>query len=648
MAGRDHLKFFVDLVDKVSGPARTAVGSLRGLERQFRVVDKASSMKSKLANYFKRPMQGARDAEGKFLQTKFGDGFVNDLRHGAKMATPVYKQIGEGALQVASAIGTASVAAVGLGAVGAKYAIDAASFKRNTLAGFKLMLGSESEAKRVYDMANALSDDSPFGDQAVMGHFRTLMASGLDPEAVKQTLLGMFDVGAIVGGAEGEQAVTTMVQQLSKMRSLGKLTVDDMNEIAMASGGMVNTGKWKEQIAKLKGVSVSAAADMISKGKITAEEATTGLLATIQQSADKGGPLGTAMKTFGSASWEGQLSTLGSRFNDMFSDVEIAPLIAVVKSLNDVLAGTTETGKQIRATVGGAFTEAFGKIGAALTPERILEFVNALVKVVTTGYELSKAFGGAAFDAFMAAIQPMRDVFTEMGVGGADMTSTFRLLGQVIGTIAAAIVYGAAVVVPLIGWMADNWKLFAYTIGAPIAIPLTALFAFIGAMGWAIAELQIIAVDMWNMGANIINGLWEGMKSGFAQMLAWFSGVLDMLPLAAKKALGIASPAKPMIPIGAFLMQGVSKGITGEAANTNATLAGAVAVPAPGALPSASSGSGNGGASGGGVVVNISITVQAAPGMSAGDAQAQGQAIGQAAAAQLADTLEELAMAVGA
>ncbi len=89
------------------------------------------------------------------------------------------------------------------------------------------------------------------------------------------------------------------------------------------------------------------------------------------------------------------------------------------------------------------------------------------------------------------------------------------------------------------------------------------------------------SMDEWgNIGVNIVSGLWNGIKSGWAALINKVKGLVDLLPKAVKTILGIHSPSKVFAEIGLNVCQGLANGITenaGLAENAAQQMAGSVA-----------------------------------------------------------------------
>ena len=89
------------------------------------------------------------------------------------------------------------------------------------------------------------------------------------------------------------------------------------------------------------------------------------------------------------------------------------------------------------------------------------------------------------------------------------------------------------------------------------------------------------SMDEWgNIGVNIVSGLWNGIKSGWAALINKVKGLVDLLPKAVKTILGIHSPSKVFAEIGLNVCQGLANGITenaGLAEDAAQQMAGSVA-----------------------------------------------------------------------
>ena len=64
----------------------------------------------------------------------------------------------------------------------------------------------------------------------------------------------------------------------------------------------------------------------------------------------------------------------------------------------------------------------------------------------------------------------------------------------------------------------------------------------------------------WDIGANIVTGIWNGLKNGWGDVVAWASEAAKEILQSAKDALGIHSPSKEFEKVGAYCSQGMIEG----------------------------------------------------------------------------------------
>lgn len=83
----------------------------------------------------------------------------------------------------------------------------------------------------------------------------------------------------------------------------------------------------------------------------------------------------------------------------------------------------------------------------------------------------------------------------------------------------------------------------------------------ISAIGTAIANA---ASQLWEIGKDLVNGIWEGLKSAWNSVVEWFNNAFDNLVGGVKKLLGIASPSKVFAQIGDYMAEGLAEGFVDE------------------------------------------------------------------------------------
>ena len=82
-------------------------------------------------------------------------------------------------------------------------------------------------------------------------------------------------------------------------------------------------------------------------------------------------------------------------------------------------------------------------------------------------------------------------------------------------------------------------------------------------------------INLFDIGANIINGLWNGIKAVWSDLKQWFAESVDWLPNWVKDRLGIHSPSRVFRDeIGKFLPMGMAEGIKGAYGYVEKAMAG--------------------------------------------------------------------------
>lgn len=159
--------------------------------------------------------------------------------------------------------------------------------------------------------------------------------------------------------------------------------------------------------------------------------------------------------------------------------------------------------------------------------------------------------------------------FAQIGQGVTQIvTGMFSVVGNLfMGAFALLIGYVGGFVDGVLSFITDL-AVKAFGEDSYIAIQLLALQGFFEtAFNGVIDFVSGLIPNFTTIGADIIDGLKEGAKSAWKKFLSWFQGVIDLLPASVKKILGIASPAKRLIPIGKYTIQGITVGAMAESKN---------------------------------------------------------------------------------
>ena len=105
-----------------------------------------------------------------------------------------------------------------------------------------------------------------------------------------------------------------------------------------------------------------------------------------------------------------------------------------------------------------------------------------------------------------------------------------------------------------------NWGYNLYVAGRNAAINL---------VNSIVDEVKSLPSKMMNLGRYIVHGLWQGILNAKKKLMDDIRGFCGGFISGFKEGLGIHSPARKMIPIGKYTIQGVSVGMDNEMPNLN-------------------------------------------------------------------------------
>lgn len=502
-----------------------------------------------------------------------------------KKSLPAMGKAAAGIAQVGLAMaGAAVVGGLALGAVGAKYALDAGIFKDQTLGAFKAFLGSEQAAADMYKQTIDASAKFAVGPKDALEGVKQLLGAGFDAKKAMEIFAGATDLSKLTGG--DTKALTTVLGQI---QSKGKLQTEELLQLA-ESGGLA-MGKVMEQLGKTKGIDTSTVEGMaqiqkmLEGGKIDSKTGIAAALAAIQQMTGK--PLGKYAEE-GAKSVGGLLTTLANApekfLLQMNNEGAMKPLQGVLSTIVDKI-NDPKTGGRITAVFERLATLA-GKVFNAMAGGDLGGVIDGMV----TGFE---GVAGALEQAWP---------YVEAMTSGA-MKSLGKVLGPMLDSLAKINDkppsedtlkryerFGA-----IIGWIGGLLIKAAENLGGSFLWAFNAAVTVVGWLGETVQGLADVVSPIidaaWDWGADLVSGLWQGIKDGWSWMIGQFEGLVDLLPDAVKTALGIASPSKVFAELGRFSAMGYGVGFTAEAANMNAQVQGAIAMPDPGVVAGAASSS---------------------------------------------------------
>jgi hypothetical protein len=466
-----------------------------------------------------------------------------------------------------------------------------------------------------------------------MDSVKSLLAAGFKMEEAMKIFSGATDLGKLTGG--DTKALTVVLGQI---KSKGKLQTEELLQLA-ESGGL-GMDKVITEIGKLKGIDTSSiegvtkVQKLLEGGKIDSATGITAAMNAIKgmTGKDLGGFAEDAGKSVGGLIE--RLKNMPQQWLLAFNaSGAMGPLQNLLSKVLSLIGPDSAFAKSVMATM-GRLANLLGNVFDTASGGGLESLINGLASafdVVASALEAAwpflKALGGGIFDGLSKTLGPLLAKLKNMSTTVDESTlKRWASFGEALGKIIGGLVWLAA------------------TLGGPVLSAFISTVSWLGtwwgildSIGTAVMNLLQPLIDLgaeiWNVGSNLISGLWEGIKSGWSYLIKQFDSLIALLPDKVKQILGIASPSKVMADLGQWTMKGFEVGITSQAANTNAAMQGAIAGSIP--SPSQVAGAVGGGAGGGGPQVgDINVTVSVSGG-AANDPKSIGDAVGAAIREQL-------------
>lgn len=544
----------IKLEDQVSGPATKAAGSVKGLADT--VTGTTVNMKGLGA--------GAHAASGSLSET----------------ATSAAAMEGEmAALTGGLSIAVAAIGAVvvGLGALIAKgvaFAIEASEAKAASIALWDAMGGGVIAGEEVDAMLDGLRDSTGLAKGSLEKMTTEFLKMGINgKEALEGLTISAASAEAIVKG--GADAFTYMFRQIDAAAESGQKLTIPFKKLNNQLAGM---GLNVEDVASVMGVTGAVLTKQLADGTVNAKAFGNALQDAVTK---KGaGPMAKLANSAGNLK-----KMLEESIGDMFEDIDIGPFMAAVKSLFSILGEGADSGKALKAGIGGFFKEVFGLLTKVVP--MVKHFMLDLIIYGLKAYIALKPIA-KAIQEFFASAEGASTLTTVLSAAWTALQAIGAVIGAVVVAFGALVAIGIAVSVAF-------WTLLD-TITTFRQAALEAL------MGWAGSALQAAT--------DFVNGLVQGIANGASLVTNAVSNLASSASGAFKSALGIASPSKVMMGMGANVGEGVAMGMEATAPDVHgaasglasATVAGA---SAPAAAPAAA-------ASGGGAQITVMVQIDGA------------------------------------
>lgn len=602
----DRAKFTVQLIDKVSGGARSASRSMGTLIARMSTGGKAT---------------GAASTQMRVASQRFRDGATSVSSFGGAMS------VLKGNLMTMAATKVLEVAK-GAALAGAELV----TFGQNSRLAFSQLTKHGVEPEKLFEHSRALAKRFGLDVMDTTKQYQKFLALQFDPASADKLIRMGADLRALGNSAEDVQGVFL---SLGQIKGKGRLQGEEMLQLAERG---ISTVLVQEEIGKLMGgKSTQEVQKLQQAGKVTADVG----LAAIENAIKR--KLG-----------ETELGQAGAKF----ADTTIDGMLGRFKALGQD-AGLTAVDK-ITAPITKLASKGLGAFNDWLTSPRGAETIgklaNGLGRAADFAVQLGEAFGGG-FSATWKSIGEGVSVFMGAFAGGDGKTTTALVqnLGRSLGQIAAigiGVAGALGVVTAGVGLLAGAlWK-----VGVAI------VDGFVGTWGTMFGKViswwdTITSIfndssrglidKVWSIGKEIVMGLVGGIWQVATAPIDAISRIGTNVAEALRNVLGIHSPSRVTMSMGRQLGAGLAIGTEQSSARVMSASADLGSASLDGIYgptrPAASFGSGDmggGGFGGGPITVEMPITVNGG----GRDGEEIGREVGRAARREIELFFRQLAM----
>lgn len=575
-SGNDEADFVLRLVNEVSKEAQAAK---RDLEAVRQVMEKTGATEGEARSAMKS--LAAAEKEAADAAKKLGAEQKKAAEEGAKKHADALTKVGEASSKAnaqlvefaASTVVALGAVVVGLVAAAEQYALKAGEFQDKTLKAFEILDGTKQSADATLRELREGASSLGLPTEAITKYYKELRTAGFAAEEAKTILSAGLDIAAVGDEAQGN----AFVKAIESLRVKGVTGTEALESLKEAGIGDPDAffKALAQQEGATKGLDKAHLEAMLKAGQIDSGTGINAMLDVIRSKYDKGGALGSAAKEMAEGSVSAQLQGLKNDVEGIFADASVkGPLLEMLKSLRELLGADTESGQKIRETLGRAFQDV-ANILSKLDAKTIEKLLNVSIDLAGAAIDVAEAFGGAFWKSLKKAMEP----FAKLTDGSEASKLSLKTLAVVVDVAAEALGFLAG---EMIGTFTEG-------VAGILNLPsrLEGLYEGFKDVFDRIPHSWDELAEWWDelsleeVGENLVDGLWDGIKSTWRGMLQKFTDLLDLLPDAAKKALGIASPSKVFMEIGEFTALGMVDGVQSENDNAQAAIEDLVAPPEP-------------------------------------------------------------------
>jgi len=432
-------------------------------------------------------------------------------------------------------------------------------------ATFDALAGGKAAGAATLKMISDLSAKLPFTTGQIREWAQSLMAAGLQGEALKSALEAVAAAQALMGDS-GAAAAQNMMKQLAEGGKAAETLLKGIQEGSKKSAAaLAEMGLSSKDLADALGMTP----EKFAKAKISAEQMNKAIQDALKKKGQ--GPLDEMM-----GSWPVIMAKVKAGLMSLLGDLgpAVKPFMAEVKKLFEAFYKGGSVITFLKPIFTAVFSTLFSWATRAVSAVRAV--MDALLNSTKAGGMLSGAIAVlkgawagivAIFGAVKAGAMPIIEVFKKIFSNAAvldGLKAIFTTLAVVIGAVAIAIAVVAAVVATVAGGIAAA----VGGIVAAFALAAEGISTFVSS---AVGVLEGLVSAAGEVGSNMVAGLVDAITGGIGAAVGavvnMVKGVID----AARGAADAHSPSRKMIGlVGKPLGQGVHVGMTAENDNARA------------------------------------------------------------------------------
>lgn len=397
--------------------------------------------------------------------------------------------------------------------------------------------------------------------------------AGLAEQAVNDYGVSLRALERNAAGAAREEE--HLAQTLGNVRKLGghadKVIAKHAESLSKLGGALGAVGGplgsiGQKLTAPVKGFSeLSGVMGNVNAAAVIATVGVVALGAAIL-AAGAAAAIGLAKFTFWAvrlADKEGRLQTqtdrLSSNFDDLFSGLNIEPVIAGMEILANLFDRTTAAGETVAFIFESIFQPLIDQAtNAALVVEAFyLGFLIGAVKL---------------YIALKPTIAAIAELFGFSDTSLTDLLASAKNIGELLAPVILimAAAFGAALLV-VAALTAAVAAVIGVLVAAPVVIYQVGAAVLDGMVGAFSAAVDFIkGIDFVAIGVSVVQGIAQGIASAAGAVLSAITGVVGGAINAAKSLLGIASPSKVFAEMGVNTGEGMTSGVEDATSDVHA------------------------------------------------------------------------------